>query len=93
MQTQAKASMTVDDVVQQGFAKRDRNDELAEEIATLAAQIQAADYRLLLLIREFDANGGWAQQGAKTCAQWLSWRIGLAPNAARERLRVIGRHY
>ncbi len=65
-----------------------RNDELAEEIATLAAQIQAADYRLLLLIREFDAAGGWAQQGAKTCAQWLSWRIGLAPNAARERLRV-----
>jgi hypothetical protein len=80
--------MDVDEVARRGFAKRDRNDELAEEIATLAAQIQAADYRLLLLIREFDSNGGWAQQGAKTCAQWLSWRIGLAPNAARERLRV-----
>jgi Domain of unknown function (DUF222) len=68
--------------------KQLRNDALAEEIAELSAQIQAADYRLLLLIREFDDNAGWLQQGAKTCAQWLSWRIGLAPNAARERLRV-----
>jgi Domain of unknown function (DUF222) len=68
--------------------KQLRNDELADEIAELSAQIQAADYRLLTLIREFDDNSGWVQQGAKTCAQWLSWRIGLAPNAARERLRV-----
>jgi Domain of unknown function (DUF222) len=68
--------------------KQRRNDALAEEIAELSAQIQGADYRLLLLIREFDDNAGWVQQGAKTCAQWLSWRIGLAPNAARERLRV-----
>ncbi len=38
-----------------------RNDELAEEIAVLSAQMQNADYRLLVLIREFDEKGGWCQ--------------------------------
>ena len=68
--------------------KQARNDELAEEIAALSAQLQSADYRLLVLIREFDENGGWAQQGCKTCAHWLSWRIGLDAGAAREKIRV-----
>ena len=65
-----------------------RNDELAEEIAVLSAQMQNADYRLLLLLREFDEKGGWCQQGAKSCAHWLSWRIGLNAGAAREKIRV-----
>jgi hypothetical protein len=43
---------------------------------------------LLTLIREFDARGGWAQQGCRSCAEWLSWRVGLDPGAARERVRV-----
>ena len=58
-----------------------RNDELAEEIAVLSAQMQNTDYRLLVLLREFDEKGGWCQQGAKTCAHWLSWRIGLNAGA------------
>ena len=65
-----------------------RNDELAEEIAALSAQLQSADYRLLVLLREFDEKGGWAQQGCKTCAHWLSWRVGLNAGAAREKIRV-----
>ncbi len=65
-----------------------RNDELAEEIAVLSAQMQNADYRLLVLLREFDEKGGWCQQGAKSCAHWLSWRIGLNAGAAREKIRV-----
>ena len=65
-----------------------RNNELAEEIAVLSAQLQSADYRLLVLLREFDEKGGWAQQGCKTCAHWLSWRIGLNAGAAREKIRV-----
>ncbi len=69
-------------------AKYLRNNEVADEIATLSAQLQASDYKLLVLIREFDEGGGWAQQGAKTCAHWLSWRIGLDGGAAREKIRV-----
>jgi hypothetical protein len=38
-------------------------------------------------IREFDAGGGWAN-GFPSCAAWLTWRIGLAPGAAREHVRV-----
>ena len=41
-----------------------------------------------MLIREFDEKAGWAQQGCKTCADWLSWRIGLDAGAAREKIRV-----
>jgi hypothetical protein len=39
------------------------------------------------LIREFDARGGWGN-GFRSCAEWLTWRVGLAPGAARERVRV-----
>jgi len=41
-----------------------------------------------ICIREFDALGGWGMQGARTYAEWLSWRIGCDPGAAREKVRV-----
>jgi hypothetical protein len=47
----------------------------------------AATARLLDLIREFDARGGW-NNGFRSCAAWLSWRVGLDLGAARERVRV-----
>ena len=60
---------------------------MGDEIAELAAHLDAATARLLELIREFDARGGWGN-GFRSCAEWLTWRIGLAPNAAREHVRV-----
>jgi uncharacterized protein DUF222/HNH endonuclease len=62
-------------------------DRLGDEIATLSAHLDAATARLLTLLREFDARGGWAN-GCRSCAEWLSWRVGLDPGAARERVRV-----
>ena len=62
-------------------------DRLGDEIAELAAHLDAASARLLDLIREFDARGGW-NTGFRSCAAWLTWRIGLAPGAAREHVRV-----
>src|SRR5882762_7045547 len=56
-------------------------------IAELAAHLDAATARLLDLIRDFDARGGW-NSGFRSCAHWLSWRVGLDPGAARERVRV-----
>jgi Domain of unknown function (DUF222)/HNH endonuclease len=47
-----------------------------------------ATARLLELIQEFDTLGGWGHAGAKSCAEWLSWRVGLDLNAAGERVRV-----
>jgi len=62
-------------------------DRLGDEIAELSAHLEAATARLLDLIREFDACGGW-NTGFRSCAEWLSWRVGLDPGAARERVRV-----
>jgi hypothetical protein len=62
-------------------------DQLGDEIALLSAHLDAATARLLDLIREFDARGGW-NSGFRSCAAWLSWRVGLDLGAARERVRV-----
>src|SRR5262245_45560252 len=62
-------------------------DRLGDEIAELASHLDAATARLLDLIREFDARGGWGN-GFTSCAAWLTWRVGLDPGAARERVRV-----
>jgi hypothetical protein len=61
---------------------------LEDEIAALAVQLTAATYRLLELIRRFDESEVWAGYGFRSCAHWLSWRIGLDLGAAREKLRV-----
>src|ERR1700674_2170540 len=62
-------------------------DELGERIATLAAQISAATYELLIMLRDFDERGGW-NRGFRSCAGWLGWRLGLDAGAAREKVRV-----
>ncbi|HEV3073209.1 MAG TPA: DUF222 domain-containing protein [Thermoanaerobaculia bacterium] len=62
-------------------------EELGERIAELAAQISAATYELLAMLRDFDERGGWAN-GFHSCAHWLCWRVGLDPGAAREKMRV-----
>src|ERR687891_37469 len=73
-----------DSVMQMPAADLDR---LGDEIAELSAHLQAATARLLDLIREFDAQGGW-NTGFRTCAAWLNWRVGLDLGAAREKVRV-----
>jgi 5-methylcytosine-specific restriction endonuclease McrA len=62
-------------------------DRLGDEIAALSAHLDAATARLLDLIREFDSRGGWGN-GFRSCAHWLSWRVGLDLGAAREKVRV-----
>src|SRR5712671_6519731 len=62
-------------------------DRLGDEIAELSAHLDAATARLLELIRQFDARGGW-NTGFRSCAAWLSRRVGLDLGAARERVRV-----
>jgi Domain of unknown function (DUF222)/HNH endonuclease len=62
-------------------------DQLGDQIAELSAQLDAATACLLDLIREFDAREGW-NTGFRSCAAWLSWRVGLDLGAARERVRT-----
>src|SRR5438128_2130280 len=54
----------------------DEVDALADRIASSAATVDATMHQLLAHIRRFDELKGWARQGAKTCAHWLSWRVG-----------------
>jgi hypothetical protein len=62
-------------------------DQLGDEIAELSVHLEAATARLLDLIREFDTRAGW-NNGFRSCAHWLAWRVGLDVGAARERVRV-----
>ena len=49
--------------------KRCAVNTLGDEIAKLSSLINAATHQLLLRLREFDALGGWAMQGARTYAE------------------------
>jgi len=40
------------------------------------------------LLAEFDRRSGWQDTGFSSTAEWLAWRIGIKPGAARERLRT-----
>ena len=62
-------------------------ERLGDEVAALASHVDSATYRLLVRLREYDARDGWGG-GFASCAHWLSWRTGIAPGAAREKVRV-----
>ncbi len=65
-----------------------RGAGLGDHIAALCAQITLSEHALLTALREFEAGSEWVNQGALSCAQWLSWRVGMGPEASRERIRV-----
>ncbi|MBA2539004.1 MAG: DUF222 domain-containing protein [Deltaproteobacteria bacterium] len=70
---------------------RDALDALADRIAENAAHLDAATHRLLTDLRAFDEAGAWAKQGSKSCAQWLSWRVGWDRRTSREHVRVANK--
>ena len=67
-------------------------EDIEDEIALLSATIAAATYRLLCLIGELDRRDGWADpldsNGFRSCAHWLSWRVGLSLGTARQYVRI-----
>ena len=64
------------------------SEALESEVAVLAAQIDAAEHRLLALIRELERRQHHRHHGLGSLATWLGWRIGLGAVAAREKVRV-----
>jgi len=81
------ACVSVAPVIEPILGSTSELEHLGDEIAKLSAHLDAATAHLLDLIREFDARGGWGN-GFRSCAHWLSWRVGLEPGAAREHVRV-----
>ena len=63
-------------------------EELEQRIAELSAHIDAATFRLLSLILQYDQRLAWAAGGFRSCAHWLSFRTGVDLGASRERVRV-----
>ena len=62
--------------------------ELESQITELAGHLNAASYRWLVLIAEFDRREGWADGSTPSCAHWLGWKCGIDAGAAREKVRV-----
>ena len=62
--------------------------DLEARITELAGQLNAATYRWLTLIGEFDRRQGWADGSLHSCAHWLNFKCGLDLGAAREKVRV-----
>ncbi|MGI9118525.1 MAG: DUF222 domain-containing protein [Acidimicrobiales bacterium] len=63
-------------------------ERLEAEITELAAHLNAAECRWLLLVAEFDRREGWVTWECRSCAHWLNWKCGIALSAAYEKVRV-----
>jgi hypothetical protein len=63
-------------------------DKLEDEILTLCGHINAAEYRFLKLLADYDRAEGWGRHGVASCVQWLNWQCGIGAVAARERVRT-----
>jgi hypothetical protein len=61
---------------------------LGERCAEAYMQADALHYQAMRLLAEFDRREGWQDTGFSSTAEWLAWRIGIRPGAARERLRT-----
>ncbi|NQZ12238.1 MAG: DUF222 domain-containing protein [Algicola sp.] len=68
--------------------REENNAQLGKKITLLSAYINAATYKFLKLISEFDRCKGWNTGGVRSCAHWLNWKCGIDDNAARERVRI-----
>jgi hypothetical protein len=63
-------------------------DELEAKITELWGHLNAATYRFLTLVADFDREQAFKRHGLVNTAQWLNWQCGIGPVAAREKVRV-----
>ncbi len=63
-------------------------DRLESQISELWGHLNAATYRFLLLVAEFDRSEAFTRHGLVSTAQWLNWQCGIGKVAAREKVRV-----
>ena len=64
------------------------DDEVADQVTRIAAQISAATYRFLVLLAELDRRRPWSGYGIVSTAHWLNVRCGIDLVAASEKVRV-----
>lgn len=61
---------------------------LEHKLTSRATEIAAAEAEWMEWLAEYDRRRGWVEWGCIGAAHWLSWKCGLSPSAARERVRV-----
>jgi hypothetical protein len=61
---------------------------LEAKITELWGHLNAATYRFLMLVAEFDREKAYERHGLVNTAQWLNWQCGIGPVASREKVRV-----
>lgn len=64
------------------------DSEVADELTTWAGRVAAGEAQLIRYIGEFDERQAWSGVGILSCAHWLTWRLGMGPKSAYERVRV-----
>ena len=72
----------------EGTRKREAFEALEAQITELWGHLNAATYRFLELVAEFDRRQAYARHGLANTAQWLNWQCGIRSVAAREKVRV-----
>jgi hypothetical protein len=64
------------------------SEQLEAKITELWGHLNAATYRFLALVAEFDRGKCYERHGLVNTAQWLNWQCGIGTVAAREKVRV-----
>jgi hypothetical protein len=75
-------------ILEETNADADSLTTLGHQIVELAGHLNAANYRFLLLIAEWDRRKGWNDGSTQSCAHWLNWKCGIDMGAAREKVRT-----
>jgi hypothetical protein len=84
-----ESSPYLDDLAElEGLDESEFLTELGNRITRVAAHAAALEYRLLVMIAEFDRRKGWERGGHKDCAAWLEMHTGMSRVTARERVRM-----
>jgi hypothetical protein len=68
--------------------RQGRNEALEFKILTMAGQMNAAQYRFIKMLLEFDEQGGWQGDCINSLAHWLYWKVGIGMVMGREKIRV-----
>ena len=64
------------------------DDDLQREVRDGASRLAALECEWLLLVGELVVRGVWADEGARTPGQWLSFTCSMDGSTAREKVRV-----
>jgi hypothetical protein len=61
---------------------------LEDQLIAFAGHMNAAEFRLICLLDEFDQAKGWQSDGILSFSHWLNWKLGMGAVIAREKVRV-----